>query len=254
MTLCFIEMMVPYWYCALIVCINSHQRSAQTFTNVFYSSSPPSKYRSISLSALHECPHTQTEWEWSYSSSHCTNYRGKSHSSVAVRNSRGKCYPVSYVGLPSWHCLSCPSCDHQILLPSLTAEETEAGPNWLLVLQTLKSLQKEKLGRSLAEDTPGYCEDITNWGTCILWLFFLTLGHMQGNNWWESKGGKNSYSSGALTEGIRMWGHLRRPQNKKSQTSFYPFVLHFPLCGSCSPLSSPSPSLPSDSGRRGQGE
>lgn len=84
--------------------------------------------------------------------------------------------------------------------------------------------------------------------------FSWPWGHMQGKNWWESKGEKNSYSSGALTEGIRMWGHLGWPWNKKLETSFHPFVLHFPLCGSCSPLSSPSLSLPGDSGRRGQGE
>lgn len=159
-----------------------------------------------------------------------------------------------HVWLPSWHCLSGPSVITKYSCHLWQAEETDAGLNWLLVLQTLKSLQEEKLGISLAEDTPGYCKDISNWGTCILWLFILTLGHMQGNNWWESKRGK---------EQLFLWGPDRRNKNvgapemameQEIWNIFSPFGLHFPLCGSCSPLSSPSPSLPGDSGRRGQGE
>lgn len=107
--------------------------------------------------------------------------------------------------------------------------------HWLKIPQvTVKILQTE---------ADAYCG-------CFSWPW----GHMQGNNWWESKGEKNSYFSGALTEGIGMWGHLGLPQNRKPETSLYPLVLHFPPCGSCSPLSPPSPSLPGDSGRRGQGE
>lgn len=60
-----------------------------------------------------------------------------------------------------------------------------------------------------------------------------------------------------------LWGPDRRNKNvgapemameQEIWNIFSPFGLHFPLCGSCSPLSSPSPSLPGDSGRRGQGE
>lgn len=214
------------------------------------------KYRLISLSALHECEDTKTQrWEWSHSRSHCTNYHVKSHSSVAVRNSRGKCGPARYVALPSWHCLSNPFWDHLILLPSVTNRRNRG---WSKL--TSGATDTEVLAK-------GETWDVTGWRyPRLLWRYYK-LRHMhivailpdlgvtcKEKNWWESKGEKNSYSSGALTEGIRMWGHLGWPWNKKPETSFHPFVLHFPLCGSCSPLSSPSPSLPGDSGRRGQGE
>lgn len=127
-----------------------------------------------------------------------TNYHGKSHS--AVRSSRGKCCPASYVGLPSWHCLSSLSCDHQILV--LSAEET--GWSKFLVLQTLKSLQKEKLGMPMVEDTPAYCEDITNWGTCILGIFFLTLG---------SRARKQLVGKQRGKEQLFLWGPDRRNKN-----------------------------------------
>lgn len=46
-----------------------------------------------------------------------------------------------------------------------------------------------------------------------------------------SKGERTSYSSGVLTEGIRMWGHLRWPWNRKSETSFHPLVCIFHSVG-----------------------
>lgn len=127
--------------------------------------------------SLCEREDTKTQrWEWSYPRLHCTNYHDKSHSWVLWGTAEEN---VAQHPVLDYH--------HGTVFqvhPVITkyscylwhAEQTEAGPNWLLVLQTLKSLQKEKLEMSLAEDTPGYCEDITNWGRCILWLFFLTLG------------------------------------------------------------------------------
>lgn len=134
----------------------------------------------ISLSALHKCEDTKTQrWDQSCPRSHCINYHGRSCSSVAVSGPAEEnvvqhhMFYYHHRTVFQIHTVIIKSSCH---LWQAKAMEKEAGPNWLLVPQTLKSLQREELGVSLAVDAPGFWEGIANCGTSILWQFFPDLG------------------------------------------------------------------------------
>lgn len=173
-------------------------------------------------------------------------------------SSGGKCGTESHILLPSLHCLSDPLCDCPILLPSplqkpwrkrwvqtdfwcrrhrSPCKGRNSGCRWL----QLPQVSEETLQIAARPSCGGFSPILGSRARKPV---------SGGKAKWE----KNSYSPGALAGAIRMWGYMGWPWSKKPETPFHPFVLHFPLCGSCSPLPSPSPSSPGNSGRGGRGE
>lgn len=188
-------------------CVSIHIRGLHRLSHMYFLFLLllPPKYRSISLSALHECETPRHRDGSGLTQGHTAQIimSRVTHQllwGIAEEN-------VVQHDMLHYHHGTVFQIRSEITKSSChlwQAEESEAGPNWLLVLQTLKSLQREKLGMSLAEDTPGYCEDITNWGTCILWLFFLTLGSHARKKLVGKQRGK---------EQLFLWGPDRRKKN-----------------------------------------
>lgn len=168
------------------------------------------KDKLISLLASHKCEDTKT-WRWDPSCprSHCIMVAGVSHQLLWVVQQRKTCSSVMC------YCHHCTVFQiHSVIIKSscclwqAKAMEEEAGPNWLLVLQTPMPLHREELGVSLAVDAPAFWEDTENCGTSILWWFFPDLGVTckETSKRWESQGEKNSYSPGALAGCGGTWG------------------------------------------------